>query len=513
MIPLLPSEARAFNFAGRKMLVPLFNPERIQIDTIDLSVLDRDARMDAMRRAHGLPHLGQFLAEIERMQSDENDRFGRRYQRETLASDGLWLVSPLSGEPVVARESFAVGSKKFFRFAEANNSGEHATYFVISSRVHFGFPLAALFVPSENWLLTWEPGGRRAVGAHHLQALAQALAQDELPLRLPLRTVITMGHVNFAHHLWNELSALETIIHSGSLRTDTSILVARETLGPLEQIFPELKNNTIYRVGDNKPPGSVRRGALFVNVGALRIPQSMRRRIAAFALNKASAAARVIIATLKRNAGPAFWISVRTQDRTLVDQRETFARIAGQLLNEHRRCSIVFDGFSLPEDWKRAGDEMQSFYRNTASETQKECAAIIAAVKSSVTLSPSQTIASTAGMGLLDSIAIAQSATAYLCHSGTVQHKIGWTATVPGMVHGHRGPRIDDLGLWHSQKLEEGIVPVVVPRAFFDNVVPQVEKRRHNYRSIDPETFARFVAEYFRSCISLVPPDQERHMV
>jgi len=485
------------------MLVPIFNPERIQINAIDLSVSDRDARTDAMAGAHGLPYLGQFLAEIARMQSEEGDRFGRRYQRETLASDGLGLVSPLSGEPVVAKESLAVGSKKFFRFAETNNSGEHATYFVISSRVHFGFPLAALFVPTENWLLIWEPEGKRAVGAHHLQALAQALAQDELPLRLPIRTVITMGHVNFAHHLWNELSALETIIQSGSLRADTSILVARETLGPLEQIFPELKNQPIYRVGDNKPPGGVRRGALFLNVGASRIPQSMRRRIAEFALNKASAAARAIIAALKRNAGPAFWISVRTQDRTLVDQRETFARIAGQLLNEHKRCSIVFDGFSLPEDWKRAGDEMQEFYRNNVSATQEECAAIIAAVKSSVTLSPSQVIATTAGMGLLDSIAIAQSATAYLCHSGTVQHKIGWTANVPGMVHGHRGPHIDDLGLWHSQKLEDGIAPVVVPKAFFQNVISRVEKRRHDYESIDPETFTRFVAEYFRSCVSL----------
>src|SRR5437588_167030 len=153
------------NSRAPKMLVPIFNPERIQIDAIDLSVSDRDARTDAMAGAHGLPYLGQFLAEIARMQSEEGDRFGRRYQRE---------------------------------------------------------------------------------------ALAQALAQDELPLRLPIRTVITMGHVNFAHHLWNELSALETIIQSGSLRADTSILVARETLGPLEQIFPELKNQPIYRVGDNK---------------------------------------------------------------------------------------------------------------------------------------------------------------------------------------------------------------------------------------------------------------------
>jgi hypothetical protein len=119
-------------------------------------------------------------------------------------------------------------------------------------------------------------------------------------------------------------------------------------------------------------------------------------------------------------------------------------------------------------------------------------------------------IASTAGMGLLDSIAIAQSATAYLCHSGTVQHKIGWTANVPGIVHGYRRPGIDDLGLWHSQRLEGGIAPLATPKAFFNDVISDAQVKRHNYRTIDPEMFTRFVADYFRRCVSLVPVAPER---
>jgi len=492
------------------MLVPLFHPKRVHIDAINLADSDRGARADAMGRTHGLPHLGQFLADLERTQSDENERFGRRYQRETLARGGLELVSPLSGERAIATESFAVVGKKFFRFAETNDSGEGVAYFVMSSRIRFGFPLAALFLPSENWLLTWEPGGRRAAERTPLEALAHAVAQEELPLQLPIRPVITMGHANFAHHLWNELSALETIIQSGSLRADTSILVTRETLGPLEQIFPELKNIPIYRVDEKRPPGGVRRGALFVNVGSLRIRQSMRRRIVVFALNNVSSAARAFIAALEHGAGPVFWISIKTHIQTLVDQRETLTRIARQLLKEHKRCSIVFDGFSLPEDWKRTDDEMQSFYRRAVSQTREESEAIIGAVRSSVTLEPSQVIASTAGMGLLDTIAIAQSATAYLCHSGTVQHKIGWTANVPGIVHGYRRPGIDDLGLWHSQRLEDGIAPVATPKAFFHDVISEAQVKRHNYRTIDPEMFTRFVAEYFRRCVSLVPVAPER---
>ena len=482
------------------MLVPLFHPERVRVDAIDLPVSDQGG-VETLGRACGLPHLKAFLSDIERTQSDKDERFCRRYQREALARGGLELVSPFTGEPALATHSFAVASKKFFCFAETGKSGKEAAWFVASSRVHLGFPLAALFLPAENRLLTWEPGGKRAVGAPHLELLASAVAQEELALHLPGgRPVITMGNLNFAHHLWNELAALETLVQSGLPRADTAILVQRETLGPLEQIFPELKNTTIYRAGANRPPDGVRRGALFVNIGSSLIRRSMRRRIVGFALHNASPVARGMIAALKRSGGPVFWISVRTGNRTLVNQQETFVQLVRGLFGEHQCCAIVFDGFSLPEDWEGAESGMQNFYWNTVGQVREETEAIVETVKSGVKLAPTQAIASTNGMGLLDTIAIAQSATAYLCHEGTIQHKIGWTANIPGLVHGLR-KAFGDLGLWHSEKLEDGIVPRTVPKAFFRNFALEGgDRKSRNYRCIDQEGFTRFVSDYFRHC-------------
>ena len=490
------------------MPVAPFDPSLVQIDKIVLSGSRFGPGIEKQGAKHGLPHLGRFLQHIERAQADENERFGRRYQKDILAGSGLTLPSPFTGESVVAVESIAVNGKTFYRFVERDNSGEAVEYFVVASRIRLGFPLAGLFVPKRNWLLGWEGRGNHATGKIHLEAFAGALvARDRLD-RISVEPVIVMGHANFAHHLWNELSALETIIRSSSLKTGSSILVAREPLGNLDEIFPELGGHTIQRVDPELPLCGIQTGGLFVNLGAFYIPESLRQRLVAFSRRNASAPATAIMTELEDTGGPVFWISVRSRNPTLVNQHDVLARIAGLIVHEYKRCAVVFDGFSLPEDWTRMPLQMQVAYRQSASDTRKESEAIIATVRSRTHLGPHQVLTTIAGMGIVDCIAIAQSATAYLCHVGSIQHKIGWTANVPGIIHGNRRLSAEELILRHSSRLENGVPPLITPNEFFEDAVSGAEEQEPNYRSVNPGEFTRFVLQHFRQCLSLAPCDQ-----
>ena len=414
---------------------PVFNPAMVRMDRLELS---DSAGIKRMGAAHGLPHLKRFLKHIERRQAHADERFGRRYQQNILRHCGLRLVSPETGEPVTAAESVAIDGKTFYHFVEAGRTGARIEYFVIASRIRFGFPLVGLFVPQKNVLLSWESGGKHAVSNVHLAALAEARNAEDPSTPISETPVILMGHSSFAHHLWNELSALETILRSNCLSPGSPFLVSREPLGNIEEIFPELLGHPICRVDPGAPLCGVRSGGLFVNLGALCISERLRRRMVAFARSRASAAARAILADIVRTGGPVFWISVRTKTPTLTNQHDVLARIAGLLLHTYRNCAVVLDGFSLPEDFARMPQEMQSAYARIASESRKASEDIIATVRAMSHPGSHQLVTTIAGMSLLDCFAIAQCATVYLCHAGSIQHKIAWTANVPGIIHGNR---------------------------------------------------------------------------
>jgi hypothetical protein len=78
---------------------------------------------------------------------------------------------------------------------------------------------------------------------------------------------------------------------------------------------------------------------------------------------------------------------------------------------------------------------------------------------------PSQRIVNVGGLGVLDTITLAQLADAYFCHAGTVQHKIGWTANRPGLIHGNRGSR---SARQHAERMQDGIEHARFVTRYFD---------------------------------------------
>ena len=95
-------------------------------------------------------------------------------------------------------------------------------------------------------------------------------------------------------------------------------------------------------------------------------------------------------------------------------------------------------------------------------------------------------------------IATAALATCYFCHVGTVQHKIGWTTSVPGMIHANRRIISGKSAVWHApSRLENGVLPEAVPPRMVTGA-----GKEEDYRILDTVGVAKTVCDFFQHCAS-----------
>ena len=432
-------------------------------------------------RRYGIPYLPQFLRYVEMLQSGEEEPYCRRYQLETIRRGELQLPSPYTGQFARATRSSVINRKIFYQFCGSQD------FYVAASRVSRGYPLAALFLPGARRLLTWEPIGNRAVAARHLQEL-MTLPRKSLRRygNNPARVVVVMGNRNFAHHLWNELTALERLISKTGGDLCSEIVVSHEPLGRIDCLFPEIAHWKIHRTPDTSAQDT-----LYVNLASYRISEAMRMRLLRHVRRETSSETADLIRRIKEIGGPVFWLSVKTHNPTLENQREVIVAICRRLFNCNIRCSILLDGFSVPENLStESGSE---FFRSSAEASRSEIEAIVNEL-SGIKRRASQLVVNAGGIRLIDSIALAQLADAYFCHCGSVQHKIAWTANKPGIIHGSRKQLSKDPGGWHSERLDGAVPPLPLPIQMIKDVESGL--REKNYR-VNGWAVAQFVANYF----------------
>jgi len=467
----------------------------VLIDAVNITSPEVHRAIDRKAKKYGLPHLQDFIGSVTRIDPN-NDAFGRRYQFDTLARNGLKIISPISGEIIISRRSVAVRGRIFYHFREA------VEYYVVSSRIRLGYPLAAIFVPEANVLLRWEPGGRRGIQNTHLRTLIELVGKEPISLPSPAAIpVIVLGHRNFAHHLWNELSAIQSLVTRPLHSMPFEMMVTREPLGAIDKIFPELAGRTITRLGAAAELSGNDPAKLFVNLGGYRISSGLRTRIASHAAASATADTNLLIKQLREHCSPVFWLSLRTQRPTFVNQADVLQSLAVELLDSFPSCGILLDGFSLPADWGATGSRNAGKYMAAAAATREDIEVAIQGILRERGGSPQRMIVNIGGIGILDSIALAQLADAYFCHVGTVQHKIAWTTNRPGIIHGGRDMLAGNPAEWHASRLEDGYTPVQINAELVEDLDP--ESREPNYRAVDCPRLAEFVRDHFAHFLAL----------
>jgi hypothetical protein len=302
--------------------------------------------------------------------------------------------------------------------------------------------------------------------------------------------VMEIGHVNFAQYLWNELSALEEWMSGASDQAIAGLTIVPrfEPLGPLDEIFPRLKKAQFFRASLQNQNSFLETARLIVRPSSRIVSRGIRERIVEYCGAQPMA-----------HAWPRVWISVRTGSRTPDNQAEFIVATIGKILQAYPDAEFLLDGFSFPMDIDhgiRHAKSREGFKEKTREAFKARSRDCDAAIERTIGAtrrilgSPSAArISSVSGIAITDAIAAAGTCHYYICHSGTLQHKIGWLHKIPGIIH---SPTISRS--WYAAQVEDGITPDELPMEFIaPSAIPTTAlnlRRNFNYVITDVDKAA-----------------------
>ena len=431
----------------------------------------------------------------------------RRYQSDILNQGGFCIVSPFSGD-FIACES----STSFFRGQTAYFfPGSNAFWLLVQyGSVSFGYPLTEVVFESRG-----EPQRIHLWRRNHPQtnitgsdiARLFVIANETIDRSGKPGAALIIGHENFAHHIWNELSALEVWLASASddVVARTPLKVTSEPLGPLHGLFPRL--TAMRDRGRRKTLQSV---PLRVRLGGQRVTTRVRE------ILRRIAQERLELGVYKRyfdrftNGNPKIWISVRHGSRTPDNQADFIFAVISAILQQYPDAVFVLDGFSFPVGFFHDPKTLpvRKIFLERAFIDRRFISSLRERIENAYGTEARARLFSTEGLDVLDAISVAGLCTFYVCHAGTLQHKIGWVHDIPGIVH--TAPDDHEYALWCSNFVEGAILPAFVPADLCISTSPPIHKqdipRNYNYFIRDVDLAAQAVLDAMK-----LAPETFRH--
>ena len=423
----------------------------------------------------------------------------REYQSRLLNCGEVVLPSPYSGRPVAAWSSVLVRDRIGYWF------GEETPFWLFTGALQDGYPLLDLVTRGE--VIDCDSDVPRRFQRYQPLTSAETAMLASVEKRSPqiahdqhITATLLIGHPNFAHHMWNELSGLEQWLNTASAEQieKVRVVASAEPLGALTDIFPSLLSAEFNRTARfDFSAGSPVAPAL-VRAGSRIVTHRMRAKICGLSTGrKHSAAVDDVVAAIK-GAWPRVWISVRLDSRTPDNQEEFLLEVLRGIFVSYPNAAVVFDGFSFPENF--FADTRMVALREAFVARNSRTAEFIALLSRQAAKEIGQDIASrifsVSGLTLLEAISIGGHCDYYVCHPGTLQHKIAWLWNIPGFIHGNGlGPSQQN---WYQAQVEEGRRPDVLPPEFSVVSSPpgqgmRAVARNFNYRIVNARGAAEAV--------------------
>ncbi len=400
----------------------------------------------------------------------------REFQNRAVLKRYVYAICPITGEVLRSNQSIPISQGVlFYRFVGAK------VFYLVTGNLGQGYPKDALYFPEDNLVVRIDIH-RYGIYPEHLSILkAIVVSQYQHFLKYfsdeeNRKIAVFMGHPNFAHHLWNELSALYRLQNKNLLQKIDKFFIFRETLGALYEIFPKISEDKIcyvdnYHSSDESHQSLIRKfvpvsdklisdivsnNYFLIHIGDNFIHHQLTKYIYSVAKQKTDSNSQQIIKEAKAKCFPLIWISVRNQDRTLRDQKNTFVKVINSLSEKYPNLGIVFDGFSLPSDIDTADGRYElSPQQIRMIDAEKDLVQQIVD-----NLKPNVSVFNNIGRSMFVANLWAHSVDLYLTHFGTLQHKVAWFAIKPGVVHTNARNSSSQKSRYRCYKVREfGIEP------------------------------------------------------
>jgi hypothetical protein len=396
------------------------------------------------------------------------------FQLTAVNEKAIYAVCPFTGKLVISHHSLLANINViFYRFESVQ------VFYIITAGLD-GFKKNAIYFPQHELVVTTGKSWTfeeddlieiqmRMIGS--FDASCRYLSEYRLSDR---KVAVCIGFYHFAHHLWNELPGLDRLVRKGMIDSVDKFLVLREPLGDLRQIFPEIPAGKVERktTTDAIFEEIVTNNYFVVRIGDYAISSDTATRVYNVANKNCRPETLDKVQDARRQHTPLLWIGIRVGSKAWVNQVDGLARLIDRLHTEFPGLGVVFDGFSLPAHKSAEWSENHEFDEIVRQENQV-VSGIIENLKQCRRGTPG--IFNIIGSSIYDANVWAHEIDVYLSPYGTLQHKVGWLANKPGVIHANR-TRLDWRAEYIWTAVEQGIKPRYVPRAAVTDV-PSTEKK------------------------------------
>lgn len=410
------------------------------------------------------------------------NRQRNRFQLSAIEEGCIYAICPSTGTILSSNRSLILPKKDldciFYRFVGTE------VFYLVTGFCWLGFPKLYLYFPKSelvillcndsnisvdrlNNLVHKSINQFKSYAVINFKKIYSYLLKTE-----DISTVSLIGIQHFAHHLWNELSGIYKIYENHLLSMLDRLIVAAEPLGLIDDIFPEIPSLKIQRIKDLNQVLLTLDGNYFVvRVGDNYIREDLANRIYKASYRYCHPTFLAEVKETKQKHFPLLWISIRLDTRTWISQVEGIANIIKAISDNFPDLGVVLDGFSMAKGPLSWGEE-------TIQKETKTVRQIRAILPSEIK------IYDAVGCTIYESFLWAHAIDLYLVHHGSIQHKVGWIANKPGVVHTNKKvlekPISQRAGSWER---ENCLVPVWISDSYITNLDDCIENSQDELRN------------------------------
>jgi len=297
--------------------------------------------------------------------------------------------------------------------------------------------------------------------------------QSNTCLQIKPELGILIQQVQFAHHLWNELSFVENLVRSNLINNVGKILILSEPILPIGELFPELSEKLIYLNRESVNSFISTNNILLIGIGDCYIPTHLTERILLCGEQKITFEISEKFKQFFEKYNKIIWVSVKSGGKTIENQIEFLSHFIRSSHNNFDNIGFILDGFNYP---LISSQDVKHWLDSRYSEIIENDIAVINLIREECKDIP---ILDTLGCQLFESIYLSKFVDFYVTHQGTLHHKIAWSNPINGVIHTNRDnmnmERRMRPGEWES---EVSLKAHYIPKQFLGNSI-----RKHKIKS------------------------------
>ena len=446
-----------------------------------------------------LPYVERFLSHLETMNEFLSPRAILRYQLEILQTGGFALPSPWTGKLLRPVDCYVANNSPlgFGDIVIAYRLQCEETVWVIAGIVKEGFPINEVFIPALDvspWYLHPDTEALNENMRGHLRFVDDPGRQG--PAEAP---VLLLGHPNFAHTIWNELPGLAALrLFKTECVDNLQVMTLCQPILDYEEEFSDLgfEHCTVRDVTDvlGLQP------RVFTRIGSTQVTELLRTTLLKSLRRGRNSSITCAVERQLEHRNPVVWVSVRLDSRTASNQEEFVVAAITAIAAHYPAAAFILDGFSFPNDFdnpiyrQSCGAQIDgatlgiqagsvSSLGEMLAAREREVSAYIVGLQQALTRKFRNPVVSTSGLNMTDATYIGSLAHYYVCHAGTLQHKIGWVHNSAGIVHSNTEGVGAGAAGWMAKQVENGLLPAVIDQSLIHNLssirsLNQVERNR-----------------------------------